>query len=152
MEFDNVRRNETRPRSDDTMSSCKYITTDKVIVSKDDITSREEIYKSRYPKDRDVGRIVIEEIPDEKEIPKYDISRKPIDKRISSEKTVMHYEVKDDARMRVKENVVKVGALDVTEFEKRPVESKGIEERVTTYKERVEEARKVLKIKCLDVL
>ena len=54
--------------------------------------------------------------------------------------------------MRVKENVVKVGALDVTEFEKRPVESKGIEERVTTYKERVEEARKVLKIKCLDVL
>lgn len=141
VEFEKVR--ETKPRTDETEISCDTITSEKVTVSRRDITQAEETEKPRYPKDRDIGRIVIEEIPEQKEqIPMGRDVRKGDFKPSRTDLTVTR-QVKDDSRKYIKEDVIKVGKLDVTELNKTPVESKQEEKRVATYTETVDGVHKV---------
>ena len=143
VEFDELRRDKVRPRTDSAEVSRKQVSTEKVTVSRREITRAEETEKPKYLKDQDIGRIVIEEIPEKTEVPKSDVSRKVAEKPKSAEVTVKRHEVEEVPRMHVKEDVIKVGQLDVTDLEKAPVESRRLEERVATYREKVEGARKV---------
>ena len=147
MQFDRDHRDKAKPRTDHTESYGKEVSSEKITVTRLDTTRTEETEKHEYPRELDIGRIIIEEIPDEKEeIPdeKEEIQkRKEIVKPGSTEMTVMR-EVKEVSRDRVTGDVVKVGKLDTTDTGKTPVESTRLEERVTSYKERVDGARKVL--------
>ena len=98
----------------------------------------EETEKPRYPKDLDIGRIVIEEIPEEKEeVTKPDVVKRD-EIRTRREDIDTHYEIEEVPTKQVKEDVVKVGRLDITDYEKAPRE-----ERITTYTERLGKDRKV---------
>lgn len=132
-----------QPRTDDTKVSREHVTTEKVTVSRRDTTHSEQIAKPGHPKELDVGRIVIEEIPEEKEdIPKRKVTRK---QEVKPRSTVVKRPDRPEVpKTQVKEDVVKVGKLDVDEFKETPLERRRVEERVATYKERVEGARKVL--------
>jgi hypothetical protein len=91
----------------------------------------EETEKPRYPKDIDVGRIVIEETPEEKEevikrdVPKRD-EVKPKDKD-----TEVRYEVERRPNSLEKTDVIKVGRLDVTDYQKKTMGSEQLTERTT---------------------
>ena len=144
VDIDKVRQEETKPRKDDTEVSRTQVTTEKVTVSRSDIARSEDMEKPKYPKDLDIGRIVIEEIPVEKdESLKHEILPKDL-KSKSTDVTVTRHEVEEYPRTHVKEDVIKVGKLDVTDVEKTLVDSTPVAERVTAYKERLEGARKVV--------
>ena len=109
-----------------------------------------ETEKPRYPKDLDVGRIVIEEIPEEKEkVPKREVPKKEQIRPKSIEVTqheveeATQHEVEEHPKTYVTEDVIKVGKLDVTHLEKEMVEAKTVQERIKIYKDRVDGARKV---------
>jgi hypothetical protein len=88
--------------------------------------------KPRYPKDIDVGRIVIEEIPEEKEVTKRDvIKREEVNPKHEDMETC--YEVEKVPRRQAHEDVVKIGILDITEYEKTQREPESIKDRTTTY-------------------
>ena len=98
--------------------------------------------KPRYPKDIDVGRIVIEEIPEEKEVTKRDvIKREEVKPKHEDMETC--YEVEKVPRRQPQEDVVKVGRLDVTEYEKTQREPESIKDRTTTYTGRLQKDAKV---------
>lgn len=141
VEFDKAY--ETKPRTDDTKIFREHVTTDKVTVSRGDITRTEKIDKPKYPKD--VGRILIEEVREEKQDKaKPDVSMEEELKPRSTEVRVTRHEVEEVPRTDVKEDVIKIGKLDLTEMEKIPLESRRGEEIETTYTERVDGARKVV--------
>ena len=103
----------------------------------------EETEKPRHPKDLHVGRIVIEEIPEEKteldgrEVVKRDVVKSShLDMKTS-------YDVDNFPREQVKEDVVKVGRLDINDYEKTPQEPERVQARTTTYTERLGKDRKV---------
>ena len=142
VEFDKVRQ--TKSYTDDTKISHDKVTSEKVTVSRHDISKTEETEKPRYPKERDIGRIVIEEMPEEKkEIPKEKLVRKEDVKPKTTQLTVTRHHVEDDTSRHVKEDVVKVGKLDVTELDKTPKESRREEKTITTHEETVDGGRKV---------
>ncbi len=103
----------------------------------------EETEKPRYPKDIDVGRIVIEELPEEKE----QVTRRDVVKRdeVKPKRDDMEtrYEVKKVPRKQVQEEVVKVGRLDITDYEKTQRELGRMEEKTTTFTRKFEKDRKV---------
>ena len=79
----------------------------------------EEIEKPRYPKHLDVGRIVIEEIPEEKkEVTKRDDFKRDEVKPRDDKDTTTLYRVGKDTKQQVKEDVIEVGRMDVTDYEK----------------------------------
>ena len=142
VEFEKVRQ--TKSYTDDTKISHDKVTSEKVTVSRHDISKTEETEKPRYPKERDIGRIVIEEMPEEKkEIPKEKLVRKEDVKPKTTQLTVTRHHVEDDTSRHVKEDVVKVGKLDVTELDKTPKESRREEKTITTHEETVDGGRKV---------
>ena len=96
----------------------------------------EEIQKPRYPKHVDVGRIVIEEIPEEKEevIKRDDFKRDEVKPRDEKDTKTL-YRVGKDAKQHVKEDVIEVGKLDVTDYEKTQKEPQRVRERTTLEKE-----------------
>ena len=99
--------------------------------------------KPKYPKDLDIGRIVIEEIPEEKEeMTKRDVVKRD-EVKPRREDMETRYEVEKIPRKQVQEDMVKVGRLDVTDYEKKTREFER-EERTTTYTERLEKDRKVM--------
>ena len=102
----------------------------------------EETEKPRYPKDIHVGRIVIEEVPEEKEeVTKRDVFKKDeVKPRHEGKET--RYEVERAPRTRVKEEVVKVGRLDITDYEEAQRESERVEQR-KTHIERLKKDQKV---------
>jgi hypothetical protein len=103
----------------------------------------EETEKPRYPKDICVGRIVIEEIPEEKEeVTKPDVVKRD-EVRPRHEEKETRYESEKVTGTRVKE-VIKVGRLDITDYEKIQKESKRVEQRKATYTEQLRKDRKVL--------
>ena len=144
VDFDKVRQEETKPRKDDTDVSRTQVTTEKIIVSRSDIAPTEDTEKPKYPKDLDIGRIVIEEIPAEKdETLKHDVLPKDV-KSKRTDVTVTRHEVEEFPRTFVEEDVIKVGKLDVTDVEKTLVESGRVGEKVAAYTERLKGARKVV--------
>jgi hypothetical protein len=116
------------------------ITTERIAVSRHDITTTEEPEKPRYPKDLDIGRIVIEEIAEEK---------------IPTRKGPQHERSKTTAREIMKTHESKAPRKEVTErkihqehvidYEERPWERRTLDERVTTYTDRLDGVRKVNK-------
>ena len=127
---------------DETKVSRKGVETEKVTVTRTDGGRKEEIERPRYPRDQEVGRIVIEEIPEEKDEKLRDVYSKITEKPRTTEVTVTREEVTDVSRPFDKEDMIKVGKLDVDELEKRAVESRRVEERLLTKRERVERPRK----------
>lgn len=63
---------------DDTKTIRPQVTTEKVTVSKRDVTQVEEIRKTKSRKQHDIGRIVIEETLETKDEPKREIPRKEV--------------------------------------------------------------------------
>ena len=142
-EFDKAYTYAQKSRTDDTEISEQKVTSEKINVSRRDITRMEETEKPRYPIDLNVERIVIEEIPDEKsEVEKHEMVQR-------DEVKLRHQEIETDhnvdkvCRKQAQEESVKVGRLDITDYEKSPRESKQVEDRTTTYTAELEEHRKV---------
>jgi hypothetical protein len=103
----------------------------------------EETEKPRYPKDIDVGRIVIEELPEEKEqLTKRDVVKRD-EVKPKRDDMETRYEVQKVPRKQVQEEVVKVGRLDITDYEKTYREPERVEERTTTFTRKFEKDRKV---------
>jgi hypothetical protein len=132
---------EIAPRKDDV--SRQKITSEKIIVSRRDKGEMDETEKSRYPKDLDIGRIVIEKTPEDEEILKRKVLRKEHDRPRSTEVTVTQHGVEEHPKTYVTEDTIKVGKLDVTHLEKEMVETKTLQERTKAYKDRVDGAHKV---------
>lgn len=125
-EFDKAYTYDYKSRTDDTETSQQRVRSEKIIVHGGDIPRTEKTEKPRYPKKFDVGRIVIEETPEEKE----SMAKDYVLKRDEVAET--RYKVKRGPEREVKEDV-KVGRIDTADYEITPTESERIEERVTTF-------------------
>ena len=121
-EFDKAYTYDYKSRTDDTEISQKRVTSEKITVS-GDIPRMEETEEPRYPKALDIGRIVIDEMPEEKQ----PVQKPDIRKRDKVKETRVDMEPRDSVEQRqaplVKEEVAKVGRLNITEYEKTPRES-----------------------------
>ena len=85
---------ETKPRTDDIPR--QKVTTEKVVVSRREMVSSEQPQKPAYRKDLDIGRIVIEEIPEEKDkIPEYENIQKKQARPKTADMTAGRREVKE---------------------------------------------------------
>ena len=95
----------------------KQVTSDKISVTGEDTHRKEETEKPRYPKAPDVGRIVIDEIPEGKQ----PLIKRGIPKRDKVKETRVDVEMCDEVEGRqashLKEDVVKVGRLNITDYE-----------------------------------
>ena len=141
-EFDKAYTYDPKSRTDDTQVHQQQVTSEKITVSRKDITRMEETEKQRYPKDLDIGRIVIEEVPEDKdEVTERDFHRKDEVKR-RHEDMETRYQVERGPKPQIKEDIIKVGKLDVRDYEKTPREFERVEES-TTYTERMQKDRKV---------
>ena len=140
-EFDKAYTYHQTSRTDDTEVSQKQVAAEKITVSETDICRKEETEKPRYPKHIDVGRIAIEETPEEKEVIKRDVPRRDVVKPRYKD-TETRYEVERRPKSQGKDDVVKVGRLDVTDYHKKTTESEPIKEK-TTYPERLGKDRQV---------
>lgn len=138
MEFDKVRWGERRPYTDDTISR-KQVATETVTVSRRDMTRAGETVKGKYPKEVDIGRIVIEEIPEEELV-----SQGAVKKKTESEVTATRQEVRDVPKTCEKEDTFKVGKLDLRDLEKEVVESTVTEERLVTRKDKIDHTDKIV--------
>ena len=140
--FDKAYTYDYKSRTDDTVTSDQKVTSEKITISRRDVTHIEETEKpTRYPKDFDIGRIVIEETPEEnKELTKRDVHK--TDKMKTKHEDTKTYQVRRDPKPQVKEDVVKVGRLDITDYEKISRDSERVEER-TTYTERLGNLQRV---------
>ena len=141
-EFDKAYTYDYQSRTDDTEVSQKQVTAEKITVSKTDTFSRiEETEKPRYPRHLDVGRIVIEQIPEEKE----EVTRRDVIKtdevKPRYKDTEVRYEVERRPKQQ-KEDVVKVGRLDITDYHKETMEFEPTKEK-TTYTEILGKERQV---------
>ncbi len=130
-----------KPRTDEI--SREKVTTEKVTVSRREVRSHEEPKTPTYRKDLDIGRIVINEIPEQKEeTPKRDtVQREPIRPKRTA-MTISQRDVRERPKKYVSEDVVKVGRLDTTDLERITEESRRVEQRIKTQKETID-GRKV---------
>ena len=96
---------------------------EKIAVTGEDIPRMEAAEEPRYPKALDIGRIVIDEMPEEKQT----VQKPDIRKRDKVKETRIDMEPCDSVEQRqaplVKQEVAKVGRLNITEYEKTPRES-----------------------------
>ena len=93
------------------------VKSEKITVSGGDIPRTEETEKPTYPKAIDIGRIVIDEIPEEKQpLQKRDIPKRD---RVKEGRLDIEPCDKFDGRpkMHVKEDAVTVGRLNITDQE-----------------------------------
>lgn len=91
-----------------------------------EVTVTQHEVEDKYSKDLDIGRIVIEEIPEEiKDLP--NVHRIEKDATKSTEVTLTRHEVEDIST--VKEGILKLGKLDVTCLELHVLESTNVGER-----------------------
>ena len=135
----------TKTRKDDTKVSREMVSSEKITVSRRDVTRADKTEKLKYPMELDIGRIVIEEIPEkEGEMSKLEVSQKDKAKPRRVGLTVMQDKVEEVPRTYGKEDVIKVGKSDKTEMGKVPVEPRKLEGRVTTYTDRVDGASMVV--------
>ena len=104
-------------RADDTEKSQLRAISEKIIVHEGHIPRTEEPLKPRYPKNLDVGRIVIEEISEEQPRSKYPRQSK------STDSTTERELVKDISKPSELDDVYNVSKLDLGKLEPRKVES-----------------------------
>ena len=117
-EFDKAYTFDHKSHTDDTETSKKQVTSEKITVSRRDMTRMEETEKPRYPKDLDIGRIEIEEIPDEnEEVTQGDVVKRDEVKQ-RREKMETRYQIEKDSKSQVKEETIKIGKLDVTDYDR----------------------------------
>ena len=91
-----------------------------------EVTVTQYEVEDKYSKDLDIGRIVIEEIPEEiKDLP--NVHRIEKDATKSTEVTLTRHEVEDIST--VKEGILKLGKLDVTWLELHVLASTNVGER-----------------------
>ena len=135
-------RQTTKPRVDETRASQRQVTTEKVTVTRTDGSRTDEIERRRHPKDYDVGRIVIEEIPEEKE-EKPQVYRKYQGKPRTTAVTITMDDVKDVSKTYQKEDVTEVGRIDGYRPGDAPEESRKLEDRLLTKTERIDHHEKV---------
>lgn len=133
-EFDKAYTYDYKSRTDDTELSQQQVTSEKITVSRKDITHMEEAEKPRYPKDFHVGRIVIEEIPEEEEVGKHEAVRR--------DKVKTRREIEKFPRKKV-DDLNKIGKLDITDYEKAPGKAEPAHEITTRSTEILEKERKV---------
>lgn len=140
-EFDKAYTYDYKSRTDEI--SQPQVSSEKITVSTRDLTRMEETETPRYPKDLNIGRIVIEEIPEVKEkVIKSDVGKRD-EVKPRREDIESRYEVEGVPRKQVLEDVVKVGRLDITEYEKSPRVSEREEKRPTTESEKLLKEKKV---------
>ena len=108
------------------------VTTERVTVSRKDLRAFEETEKPKYPKDFNIGRIVIEEIPEKEDILERDISEKKKVRGTRTDRTVSHRDVKQQPKTSGKEETVKVGKFDTTDRDRVIDESRQVKERMQT--------------------
>ena len=122
-EFDKAYTYDYKSRTDDMETLQKRETSEKITVTGGDIPREEENEKPRYPKALDIGRIIIDEMPEEKQ----PVKKPDIRKRDKVKETRVDMEPCDKVEQRqaslVKEEVAKVGTLKITDHEKTPRES-----------------------------
>ena len=103
----------------------------------------EETEIRRHLKDLHIGRIVIEEIPEEREeVARHDAVQRD-QAKISHADRETPYEDENVRRTHVKEEVVKVGRLDVTDYEKTQKESERLKQQKNYFTERSIQDQKV---------
>ena len=87
---------------------------------------------------------MIEEIPEEKEeVTKRDVIKKDEVKQ-RREDMETRYQVERGPKRQVKEEIIKVGKFDVRDYEKTPMVCERVEERTTTYTDRMQKDREVI--------
>ena len=120
-EFDKAYTYHQQSRTDATEVSERRVKLEKITVSGGDIPRTEETEKPTYPKAIDIGRIVIDEIPDEKQ----PLQKRDIPKRDKVKETHLDMETCDkfDGGPDVREEVVKVGRLNIIDHKITPRES-----------------------------
>ena len=123
-----------KPTEDE--APCKYISSDKIIITKYDIPKQEETQRRKHPKDVDVGRIVVEEIAGEKELG----PTKEQEQLRDTPVTITRKEVKDIPKPQ--EESIKVGKLDLRDLEKEVIATSKTEGTLITSTERVDHSRK----------
>ena len=132
-EFDKAYTYDYKSRTDDTTTSMKKVTSEKITVSDTDRPLLEETEKPRYPKHLDVGRIVIEEIAeDKKEVTERDGFKRDEVKPRDDKGIKRLHPVRKDLKPQVKQDLIEVGRLDITEYEETQKEP----ERITFEKDR----------------
>lgn len=131
-EFDKAYTFDHKSHTDDTKTSQKHINSEKITVSRRDMTRMEKTEKPRYPRDLDIGRILIEEISDQKEeVTQGDVFKRD-EVKPRSEKMETSYEIERRPKSQLKEETIKVGKLDVTDYDRTSRVSDRLEERMTT--------------------
>lgn len=141
-EFDKAYSYDVQTRTDDTEISAQQVPFQKIAVSRSDIRSLDEAEKPRYPKHVDVGRLVIEEIPEEKIIPDRETVQRETLRHKITEIASTKTSVEEQQTKYVKEGVVRAGKLETTDFDGVTRESRRAEEKLTTQREIID-ARKV---------
>ena len=122
-EFDKAYTYDYKSHTDDAEISQKRVTTEKIAVTEGDAPRTDETEEPRYPKALDIGRIVIDEMPEEKQ----PMQKPDTRKRDKIKEARVDMELCDKVEQRqaplVKEEIAKVGRLNITEYEKTPRES-----------------------------
>ena len=83
---------------------CQKTTTEKITVSRQDVHHLERTEKPKYPKDLDIGHILIDKIPEEKEVKKHEVVRKDQMRPKSIEVSVTQHEVQPKPYMEIEES------------------------------------------------
>lgn len=129
-------REKIKPHVDETKVSRKKVDTERITVLKSDTIQTEEPERQIYPKEQDVGRIVIEEISEEQPHSKYP------DQPKSTEVAITREHVTDTSRPSETDDVINVAKLDLRKLESREVESRSTTKRPMKEKEWVKRQRK----------
>ena len=131
-------REKVKPRLDETKVSRREVDTERITIMKSDTTCTEEPERQIYPKEHDIGRIVIEEIPEDEQRKYLKYQSEPKSTKV----TVTKEHVTDATRAQEKENAMNVEKLDFNKVDTRQVEARRIAERPLKETERVERPRK----------
>lgn len=125
---------DTKPTEDETPR--KYISSDKITITKYDIPKQEETRIRKHHKDVDIGRIVIEEMAGEKDLG----HTKEQEQLRDTPVTTTRKEVKDIPKPQ--EDTIKVGKLDLRDLENEVIAISKTEGAFITSTERVDHSRK----------
>ena len=139
-ELDSASQRDLKSYTDDTHAREQRVSTERITVSRHDITRTDEPEHPKYPKDLNIGRIVIEEIPEEK------ITKRESPQKERSKPKVKEI-IKEETRIPRKEIIEREARIQkefTDDYEERPWERRTVDERVTTYTDRVDGVRKVI--------
>lgn len=124
---------DTVPHEDETPR--KSISSDKITITKYGTARQEEIKRRKHPNDVHIGRIVVDEMPGEKELRPREDQEQPRDRQV----TITRKEVKDVPKLQ--EESIPVGKLDLRDVEKDVIDSRKPKRTLVTPTERVYHSR-----------